>query len=379
MRRSCNSIIALSAFALPTSCASPPRPTSPQAPSISHTTFLPELHPDPAAQVLFQDGALPTPIPRGTLWTFGDTFTGSRAADNKPNYTGCLFSTMAFLPNNEKAWPPRLQYLRGPDNLAASPLSLTETEDPKTRRLWPLAGVWLPDQSDESSGIAYMFYGLIDITGPGPWGFKSVGTGLAKATTPLGHYNRLHNESGARDLWPMGPSSIIQRDTHLYLYAPRRFKGEEDLSSGLLIGRVTPENIEEPRHYTFFAGLTDNQPTWTPKVEDALPAAPDVWGQASVAWNAHLNSYVLATSANIFEHDQIRLRQSETPWGPWQPIGSITVPEREGEVTQLIYCTMLHPERDEDNGRIMTLTFCRMLKRDWAFTSPEAVKVELSP
>jgi hypothetical protein len=371
-------------------CTSPPAqsaavPTKP-APTITGVIFLPELTTDSArsSQVLYQDGALATPVPRGTLWTFGDTFTGTRADDGKPNYTGCLFSTMAFLTKSDKGWPPRLKYFVGSDGLAASPLALTPTEDPKTRRLWPLAGAWIPSPSDESDGIAYMFYGLIDITGPGPWGFKPVGAGLAKSQTPFGPYDRLHTPDGSLGAWPIDPSSIVQKDGQLYLYAPRRFKGDKDLSSGLLISRVTPEHIEDPAHYEFFAGVDpQGEPTWLPRIEAAHPAAEDVWGQASVAWNPYLKAYVLATSANIFKHDQIQLRQSATPWGPWRPIGPadgfITVSERQGETTQLIYCTMLHPELDEHSGRVMTLTFCRMFKRDWAFASPEAVKIELAP
>lgn len=361
---------------------------------VAAVSFLPEMNGEPQAraQVLFQDGALSTAVPGGALWTFGDTFTGSRDEAGKPRFTGCLSNTMAFLAEGEKGWPPRLVYLAGSEGLAASPLRLADGEDDKKRRLWPLAGVWLPERG---GGTAYMFYGLIDVTGPGPWGFKGVGTGLARAERAFGAYERLGGGAGG---WPMDPTSIVRRDGYLYLYAPRRFEGEKVLSSGLLVGRVREEEIENPSKYEFLgAPSIRGEPRWTSRIEDARPARQDVWGQASVAWNEYLKAYVLATSSNFGHPRRIQLDVSETPWGPWRPLAgqrwetrgnreaagvladcSIVVPEREGEKTQLIYCTMLHPELDEDGGRVITLSFCRMLTREWALTSPEAVRVELS-
>lgn len=371
----------------------------PRDAAVRSVVFLPEMWGDSqrTARVLCQDGALATPVPGGTLWTFGDTFMGTRDAEGKPQFAGAHSNTMAFLPAGASGWPPPLRYLSsGVDSKAAPPLALLAGEDPKTRRLWPLAGVWLEGERDAGAdslapGRAYMFYGLIDVTGPGPWGFKGVGTGLARSREPFAVYERLPQppgEGNAGPGWPIDASSLVRDAGWLYLYAPRRFKGEKDLSSGLLVARVRERDIEDPARYEFFAGLDaqdakDAQPRWTARVGDAAPAAPDVWGQASVAWNEWLGAYLLATSANIFRHDEIRLRSAPTPWGPWTALspdgGVIKVPPREGEETQLIYCTMLHPELDAERGRVVTLTFCRMLKRDWALTNPEAVRVEFGP
>lgn len=360
------------ALALLAGCAASP---APWPPAIVATTFLPEIAADGAraARVLYQDGALPTPVPGGTLWTFGDTFLGTRNADGTPAYSGDRSNTIALLPAGERGYPPRLSYLRGDGGVAKAPLALLDGEDPKTRRLWPLAGVALPEG-------AYLFYGLIDVTVPGPWGFRAVGTGLACSDTPFAPYRRL---ADGRAGWPIDPTSIVQHDGWLFLYAPRRFRGEQDLSSGLLIARVRPADVERPERYEFFAGLgAAGEPGWTPSVEAAVAAGDGVWGQASVAWHDAAGAFLLATSANFFRADGIQLRGSPTPWGPWTPLapgdGWITVPERPGEKTQLIYCTMLHPELDEPGGRTVTLTFCRMLARAWAFTNPEAVRLVLA-
>jgi serine/threonine protein kinase len=363
-----------------------PRPAPIAA--VKAARFLPEMWGEPArrAGVACQDGALPTSVPGGTLWTFSDTFLGTRAEDGTPKVTGALSNTMAFLPTDATGWPPRLEYLAaGAGGQATAPLSVRSDEDPKTRRLWPLAGVWLENAGagvGATAGRAYMFYGLVEVTGSGPWGFKSAGTGLARADAPFGAYERLPQPAGG---WPIDPSSLVRRDGYLYLFAPRRFKGEQDVSSGLLVARVPERAIEDPASYEFFAGMDASgggvSPRWTRRVEDAAPAAESVWGQASVAWSGYLGAYVLATASNIFRHDQIQIRSGPTAWGPWTPVGTnegyVKVPERPGEETQLIYCAMLHPELDEQDGRVITLTFCRMLKREWALTNPEGVRIEL--
>ncbi|MBM3973466.1 MAG: DUF4185 domain-containing protein [Planctomycetes bacterium] len=354
-----------------TACATAPIP---EPSVIVATTFLPEIVAGGAreAHVLYQDGALPTPVPGGTLWTFGDTFLGTRNPDGSPAYAGDRSNTLALLPAGERDFPPKLRYLRSGDGVAKAPLALLDGENQKTRRLWPLAGVQL-------GGHSYMFYGLLDVTGPGPWGFKPVGTGLARSEQPFATYERLAPTGGG---WPIDPTSIVRRDGWLYLYTPRRFHGEQELRSGLLIARVRPADVEQPHDYEFFAGLGDRGvPSWTAHVEDAIEAADGVWGQASVAWHPAVDGFLLATSANLFHANGIQLRRSATPWGPWSPLspddGWITVPERQGEQTPLVYCTMLHPELDAPGERTVTLTFCRMLKREWAFTNPEVVRVEL--
>lgn len=344
-------------------------------PRIAAVTFLPEIAGAGAreAAVLYQDGALATPVVGGTLWTFGDTFLGTRQADGAPAYSGNRSNTLAFLPEGERSFPPRLQYLRGSDGVAVAPLSLLAGEDAERRRLWPLAGVQLGART-------YMYYGLIDVTGPGPWGFKPVGTGLAVAESAFGQYERLVGRSGG---WPIDPTAIEVASPWLYLYAPRRFWGEQTFRSGLLVARVPAAAIELPEAYEFFGGCdAGGAPRWVATVEAAVPAAEEVWGQASVAWHPAVGAHVLATSSHLGRPRGIQLRIATTPWGPWQPLGPgdgwLEVPERAGEHTQLVYCTMLHPELDEPGGATVTLTFCRMLQREWAFTNPEVVRIELA-
>lgn len=349
------------------------RPPAAPAPRIAEVAFLGEIHGAPArdAHVLLQDGAIPTPLANGTLWTFGDTFLGTRDTNGNPQWAGDRSNTVAWLAAGPHDHPPPLQYLRGADGRAAPPLRLLPDEDPKRRRLWPLAGIQLGER-------VYLYYGLIDIAGEGPWGFRVVGTGLARASEPLGPYERLPQPTATP--WP-DASSIVRDGEHLLLFAPRRFHGEQDPRSGLCIARVAATAIERTEAYEYFSGCdAQGAPRWTNDVRAAVAAADDVAGQASIAWNAHLGAYLLATSCDLAHPRTIRLRSASTPFGPFADVapaagGRIELPERQGEQTQLVYCAMLHPELDRDGGRIVTLTCCRMLKRPWALVNPECVLV----
>lgn len=348
-------------------------PSAPEPLRIVAATFHPEIHDAAAreARVLWQDGALATAVPGGTLWTFGDTFLGERGADGQPKCTGTWSNTLAFLPAGAKGFPPPLQYLRDAGGTAAPPLQLAADEDEKTRRLWPLAGVQIGLRT-------YMFFGLIDVTGPGPWGFRPVGTGLAVASAPVGTYERL---PAVR--WPMDPSAAVVDGDQVYLFAPRRFGGEADPSSGLLVARVATSAIEDPTRCEYFGGVdAGGQPTWVRDIAAARPACGDVFGQASVVRHRAIDGWLLATSSDFRRPDGIRLRTALAPWGPWLPAapddGWITVPERTGERTSLIYCTMLHPELDTEESGTVTLTFCRLLAREWAFTNPEMARLEIA-
>lgn len=352
---------------------------------VAAVEFLGEIAGEPAraAHVLLQDGAIPTPIAGGTLWTFGDTFLGTLGADGAPQWAGGHSNTMAFLPAGPHDHPPPLQYALAADGRAAAPLALLPGEDPAKRRLWPLAGVQLGD-------TVHLFYGLIDVVGEGPFGFAVLGTGLARGAPPFGPFERLPLPPSGT--WPVDPSSIVRDGEQLLLFAPRRFHGEQDPRSDLCVARVAAAAIADPNAYSFFAGLDDDGGArWARDAASAVPAARDVAGQASVAWNAHLGGYLLATSCELARPRTVRLRFAHRPFGPFVDVavgsalgvpgdgagdgGRIELAERSGETTQLVYCAMLHPELDRDGGRTITLTCCRMLQRPFALTNPESLRV----
>lgn len=341
-------------------CSSPPPPPA----SITGTEFKgtiwnPRLN---DVSIASQDGGQSFSVPGGTLWTFGDTFLGKRDADGLPDFRGgSIFSSIAFLPESDKSFPPALRYKTGPDGVAASPLSLLPGETAGTYLLWPLGGI-------HTGGKNYLYYHVIQKTGGGSWDFQGIGSGLAASEQPLGDYRRLH--PGDNWQFPVAPAQVIEYGDWLYLYeiVTRREK------SAVALARVKAAEIASPDAYEFYS-LPEKRFVTDKSAESAiLPAA----GQVSVAFNAYCNGWLMATSSDVADPRSILLFLAPAPEGPWQSIGAIKVPEtRQGKKVQLVYCAYLHPELFRDGGKTIALTFSVYLGDGHFDANPELVEATL--
>jgi len=345
-------------------CSSPPPPPA----SITGTEFKgtiwsPRLN---DVSIASQDGGQSFAVPGGTLWTFGDTLLGKRDADGLPDFRGgSLFSSIAFLPESDKSFPPALRYKTGPDGVAASPLSLLPGETAGTYLLWPLGGI-------HTGGKSYLYYHVIQKTGGGSWDFQGIGSGLAASEQPLGDYRRLHPS----DNWqfPVAPAQVIEYGDWLYLYeiVTQKEKG------AVALARVKAAEIASPDAYEFYS-LPEKRFVPDKSAESAiLPAA----GQVSVAFNSYCNGWLMATSSDVADPRSILLFLAPAPEGPWRSIGAIKVPEtRQGKKVQLVYCAYLHPELFRDGGKTIALTFSVYLGDGHFGANPELVEatLELGP
>ncbi len=349
---------------LPMGCSTPPPPPA----SITGTEFKGSIWSQYQNNVSIasQDGGQSFAVPGGTLWTFGDTFLGTRDADGIPNFQGgSIFSSIAFLPESAKGFPPALHYKTGPDKVAVSPLSLLPEETPGTYLIWPHGGIY-------ANGKSYLYYHIIQKTGSGSWDFKGVGSGLAESKEPLGDYRRLH----PNDNWqfPVAPSQVIEYGEWLYLYeiVTRNEEG------AVALARVKTARIASPDAYEFY-NLPTKQFVNDKSAESAiLPAA----GQVSVAFNSYCNGWLMAASSDVANPHDIVLFLAPAPEGPWQSIGKIAVPEtRQGRKVQLVYCAYLHPELFRDGGKTIAITFSVYLGDDNFAANPELVEatLELTP
>ncbi len=313
------------------------------------------------AGVMFQDGGQPIAVPGGALWVFGDTFLGRRTDPaTRRTITGAVSNTIAFLPDGSSEFPPALKYFVGPDGVAAAPLSFFPQEQPDKLRMWPLGGVAV-------GGRTYLFYSMIEVTdAPGPWNFRGLGSGLAVGQAPLGGYQRL--TPGGSWNFSAAADCVLPFDGFLYCYEISTPPGQE----GLIIARVAPDRIEDPAAYRYFTGQD-----WLPQHQSAKVILREAYGQVSVVWNPALRSLLMATSSDFFHPQEFQLRTAANPWGPWSQPTRIAVPPRAGKTTNLVYCTFIHPELSSDDGREITLTFCRMLAGNWELSNPELVRVRL--
>jgi hypothetical protein len=99
----------------------------------------------------------------------------------------------------------------------------------------------------------------------------------------------------------------------------------------------------------------------------------------SVAWNAYLGKYVMASSSDFYHPREIRFLVAEAPYGPWsRPVARFEVPEyRQGKRVELVYCSFLHPELFREGGRVMNLTFTPGLENAGFDGNCEMVEIEV--
>jgi hypothetical protein len=315
------------------------------------------------AKIISQDGGESFAVPGGSIWAFGDTFKGTRSADGVPHFEGGAVScAIAFLGQYDRRYPPALNYLVA-SSVVVSPFEYFTNEPPKDYRIWPGGGIYV-------NGQYYLFYSVINVFGPSMWDFRSVGGGLARSRTALGSYERLRPHGDWR--FPVEPSCVLPADGWLYLYGVAELKGKQ----GAELVRVRPDKIEDPDAYEFYAGPG---PQFSSQKDDARILVEYIPGQESVAWNAYLHKYVMASSSDFSHPRQIRFLLADAPYGPWsRPVASIEVPKvRQGKHVDLAYCAYLHPELFQNGGEVMNLTYSLNLKDGGFDCNCEMVEVKL--
>jgi hypothetical protein len=316
------------------------------------------------ASIVSQDGGESFAVPGGALWAFGDTFKGSRSADGTPHFAGGAVScSTAFLGQNAKSYPPALAYLVSSNGIVVSPFKFLPNEPAERFRIWPLGGITL-------KGNFYLFYSLIEITGKGQWDFHAVGSGLGRAQVALGAYERLQPHGDWR--FPIAPTQVLESGGWLYLFEIR----DAGKRQGAFLGRVRPEQIENPGAYEFYTGAG---PQFSSRSKDASVLLSNVPGQVSVVWSEYLQKYLLASSSDFKHPREIRFHVADAPYGPWSPpMARVEVPERcQGKRVNFIYCTYFHPELFRENGRVINLTFSPGLEDAGFDGNCEMVEIEL--
>lgn len=301
------------------------------------------------ARVISHDVGYSYPADGETIWWFGDTFKGTRNADGTPRFSGGAVScSIAKWNAREVEIPPVLDYLTGSDGTPIQAIPLLEGESWDRYRPWFHSGIYV-------NGASYAYYALIEIVGNDKWGFKLVGAGLAKADDPFGVHDRVLTETGWR--FPVDPTFILASDGWLYLYEVEK----KHTVQGLWLARVRPEDIEDPAKYEFYCGkdlhFTDDSTAYVPLREG-------IYGQVSIAWNAYLDRYVLASSSNLWRPTEIRFHVADHPTGPWSDVvATLDIPgRRQGHEVELVYCAYFHPELFRDDGRTMNLTYSLLLR-----------------
>ena len=302
------------------------------------------------------------------VWLFGDTFTPSglrcaTAAWSSPDRPLALreevdaarsphqlyrFASSERAFNRAHRKPPRCCAKRSgcaADGYCHCP---PDTDCASRIAIWPGDVIAVDDHS------AVGFYEEV-VAGVAPYDFRHLGTGLAR----LAHGRTVAAREQDRDGKPLFVFSDAEPNFFRALAveeASRRVVyAYAALRRGLcvvdvLIARVPLESIADRAAYRFWDGAD-----WAEGLERARPILSGIpAGLGSVAWNAHLGSYVSA-HADICSSGKMLLRSAPRPEGPWSEAATVDLTPL--GATAESYAGILHPELG--NGAEMWFSFYR--------------------
>jgi hypothetical protein len=111
--------------------------------------------------------------------------------------------------------------------------------------------------------------------------------------------------------------------------------------------KVAATSIEEMDRYVFYAGMTDGNPVWSPRMKDSVDVVPAPVGELSLLWNKGLERWYMTY---LNERSKgIEIREARNPWGPWSdPV--VLVSETEYPI---LYGAFMHPRYVEEGGRVI--------------------------
>ncbi|MGC8668274.1 MAG: DUF4185 domain-containing protein [Chthonomonadales bacterium] len=290
-----------------------------------------------------------------TLWLFGDVFLLS--PDPARRYVGGVSNCGLLVPSGSgESVLKRYRFLTDAGTGLARQLIPNIPGETARTRLWPLDG-WY----DGVHRVVYVFYSIVNTTGPGPFDFRVEGHGLARADVKdPAHltFVRLPGLGGSL-VWWSSPGillghAVVQDPADrgmVYVFGDGGSGGQH---SGRL-ARVPANRIEDPRAYEYYAGGTE-KPRWSPSPSDAaqVEGLKEFPGELTVSYNRYLGGYLAVQSLGLEE--RLRLSLAAHPWGPYHQIAEIGAPHQ-AFAKSFCYAGKEHPELAEGGGRIIYVTY----------------------
>lgn len=292
---------------------------------------------------------------RSTLWLFGDVFLLAPTPDRR--YVGGVSNCGLLVPAGSGSGVlRRYRFLTDASTGLARQLIPNTPDETGRTRLWPEDG-WY----DAAHKRIYLYYAIVNTTGPGPFDFRVEGHGLARADAQdLAHitFTRLRGPRGSLVWWPstgiLLGNAVMQDPAEggvLYVFG-------DGGSGGQHVGRlarVPVQRVEDPAAYEYYAGGTD-KPRWSSSPSDAAPVEGlrDFPGEFTVSYNRYLGGYLAVQSVGLEE--RLRLLLASHPWGPYRQIAEIGAPHQ-AFAKSFCYAGKEHPELAEANGRIIYVTY----------------------
>ena len=222
-------------------------------------------------------------------------------------------------------------------------LCTSNTEEALSVRFWPQHGIQVGKE-------VIFFYLGIQQAERGTWGFVETGNGIAKLDLETGRCSRWSRNGDWRP-WPQLPVDchcgvqLLRADDYVLVFSSR----PAGLEYEAFLARTTPDALEEPESYSFFAG----EARWSRVMTSALPIAR-CGSEFSVAYNEYLACYVMTYIEPYAK--QLCLRTAPEPWGPYSDSMRAGVVPHHPEAT-LVSLGFQHPQFDLESGRIIHISY----------------------
>jgi hypothetical protein len=380
-----------------------------------------------SAKVIGHDGAYSIPLKDGRVfWTFGDTLIGSERKGYVPEkmlidswlaklwakeHVSMISNTGLFVDTKNaieliKAEPH--YFTKDGDGVANEiiPSTVSKSKDNRYRAVWPMDGI-------EIDGKMYVFYILVDCglfdenKDEAILDINLYGTGLARSDYPYTKFKRLHptesptppkdaaNRGEYPYIWwnneydenldfvPAFGTAVLKTpvDGYILIYGSKVEMVDDRIIHVVSLARVLPENFEDITKYEYLIGTVGTEPKWSRNPSEAITIFEGNSNELSVSYNSYLGKYVAVYSyAGSVEKngkispgslEEIHLRTSEKPWGPWND----PVPIYKGKKScdkDMCYAGKEHPEYSEQGGKIIYVTYVSHQRY-----FPELIRIEL--
>jgi len=293
-----------------------------------------------------------------TLFVFSDTLLSARTVSRPDHSVPAAFraevgSQGVFLANCaglgrgrdlRQAWSG-IDYFLDPMQFPREIVAASMRERAQEIRFWPLHGVFWNE-------AVYFFYLGVQTVDPSTiWGFRNVGSGIARLDARTGECERL----SSRDDWRFWRchgidmhfgAQVVRQGDVCYVFGSVR----DSFYSHAILARVPVSEMADIKAYTY---LQSTAPSWS----DSLDEACDLGRCASdfsVSYNLHLDRYLMLY---IDPYEKVlTMRTAELIWGPYsEPTPIVGVPH--ADTTEMVYLGFEHPGFTPDAGRTVLLSY----------------------
>jgi len=276
--------------------------------AVEHGIFAPSR----LDSVIGQDGVCSIDFDDNiTLWTFGDTITGTWKSDKGRIETDNSDAVIDGMLPNSIAWTEKISVNNYKDisfsfykknGKVKQFIKYNKDEDPLKHRLWALDGFRYKDR-------VYVFYVHIYVPDHTQFlNFEVLYTGIARWDIPEGwkagddfNFKRLGIlfEKGE----PCFGAAVLTKDDYIYL-AGHSKKGEKEFP--VAIARVHVGDVEDRGSYSFLS----SEGEWVPDITKCGSFIGDVTGECSLSYNDYLKEYIIIYS-KTFTGDLAMVRFKE--------------------------------------------------------------------